>query len=112
MRAVEFIDFAFDPLLGAKLSMCTEAGFAAQTPTKCSRRGLDRLAYVVDDPLHERGIVPLGHDADQRLRSRFADHETAPTLQLRLGCRDPLSHAVRMKRFGAAVEPHVLQKLG
>ena len=67
IRAVGVTLLAFDPLLGAKFSMCTKWYLHSQLRIKRSRRGLDGLADVVHDPLHERRIVPFGHDPDQRL---------------------------------------------
>jgi len=77
---------------------------------KGSRRRLDRLANVIDHPLHQRRIVAFGHDPDQRLGARFADHETPLALELGFGGGDPLADAVNLER-SAAVEADVLQQL-
>src|SRR5689334_2636309 len=110
-RAVAVIGSAFVPLPGAKFSMCTALSFGGQIRTKRSRRGLNRLADVVDDALDECWIVALGHDPDQGLGARFADDEPALAFELRLGGGDPSPHAVGFERFGRAVEADVLEQL-
>ena len=95
-RAGFVMKAAFDPLLGAKFSMCTETVFGGQIPRKRSRRRLNRLADVVDNALDERRIVALCHDPDQRLRARFAYDEAAPSLQFGFG------GAIRLRTLSAS----------
>src|SRR5262245_17062098 len=97
MRAGFVTRAALLPPLGAKLSMCTISSCGGQLRTNCSRRGLHRLTNVVNDALNQGGIVALGHHPDQRLRTGFADHKAATTLQLRLCSRNPLADAVRLQ---------------
>src|SRR3982751_1584652 len=110
IRAIEVILFAFEPLPGAKFSMCTIERFGGQIRTKRSRRRLNGLAYVVDDALDERGIITFGHDPDQRLGTRLADDQATPALELRLGRGNPFAYTVRFKRCSFA-EPDVPQQL-
>src|SRR5690242_14954353 len=107
-RAVDVILRVFDPLPGAKLSMCTASSCGRQLPRNGSRRGLDGLANLVNDALDQRRVVAFGHHPDQRFRSRLADDETALALQLSLRRSDALAHAVRLERLGAPAETHVL----
>src|SRR5437868_3823491 len=108
IRAGFVTESAFDPLRGAKFSMRTTMSFERQLPTNRSRGRLNRLANVVDDALHQRRIVALGHHPDQRLGARFADDKAPPTLELGFGGGDSPADAVRLER-GTAVETHVLQ---
>src|SRR5579884_514788 len=110
MRAGFVIDAALLPLLGAKFSMCTDKSFGEQIPRKGSRRRLNCLANIVDDPLHEGRIISFGHDANQGLGARLADDQTPPALELGLGRGDAFAHAVDLERR-TPVEPHVLEQL-
>ena len=67
IRAVGVTLRAFDPLLGAKLSMCTMLLLHPQLRIKGSRRRLDGLANVVHHPFDQCGVVPFRHHPDQRL---------------------------------------------
>src|SRR5689334_14075030 len=96
-RAVAVIESAFVPLPGAKFSMCTIKSFGGQIRTKRSRRGLNRLANVVDDALDQLGIVAFGHHPDQRLGPRFADDEAALAFELGLSRCDALADAVGLE---------------
>src|SRR3954454_2487954 len=111
IRAVEFIDTAFVPLVGAKFSMRTRSSLRPQLPRKRSRDGPDGLANVVHEPLYERAIVAFGHHPDQRLGTRFADHEAAAALKLGFRRGDSLPDAVGLERLRPAVETHVLEQL-
>src|SRR3954447_17998819 len=111
IRAMPLIDSALDPVRGAKFSMCTMKAFARQTPRKCSRGRLDRLADVIDQPRDQRWIVAFRHHPDQGLGARLADDQPAAALKLGCGGGDSLAHAVGLERLGAAVEPDVLEKL-
>src|SRR5690348_14478580 len=92
IRAVDVILRVFDPVPGAKLSMCTGLGLGRQIPRKGSRGRPHRLANIVDEALDKRAIVALGHDADQRLGARLADHEPPAALELGLGGGNALAH--------------------
>src|SRR4051812_27655641 len=111
IRAVDVIPRVFDPLPGAKLSMCTGSSLGPQIPTKGSRGGPNGLANVVDYPFHQCRVVAFGHHPDQRLGARLADDEAAPTGELGLGGGDALAHAIGLERLGSAVEADVLQQL-
>src|SRR5205814_97927 len=102
IRAGFVTDSAFDPLPGAKFSMRTIMSFERQLPTKRSRGRLDRLANVVDDTLHERRIVALGHHPDQGLGARFADDQASPALERGLGGGDSLAQPVPLERGPAS----------
>src|SRR5213082_786953 len=101
MRAGFVTESAFDPLPGAKFSMRTIKSFARQLRTKGSRGRLNRLANILDQALDERRVLALGHHADQRLGTRFADHQAPPALELGLRGGDPLLHAIRCERLRA-----------
>src|SRR5258708_35249599 len=111
IRAVGVTLRAFDPLAGAKLSMCTALSLGRKIPRKGSHRGLNRLANVIHQALDQRRVVALGHHADQGLGSRLADDEPAAPLELGFGGCDALPDAVVLERLGAAVEADVLQHL-
>src|SRR4051812_8151859 len=111
IRAGFVTESAFVPLPGAKFSMRTRKSFGRQLRTKRSRGRLNGLANVVDHALHEGRVVAFGHDADQWLRTGFADHETSAALELGPGCGDAFLDAVRVQRLRAAVEAHVLEEL-
>src|SRR3569833_1491066 len=111
IRAVEVIDRFFDPLSGAKFSMCTASSSDRQMPRKGSRRRLGCRANVVDQPLDELRVLAFGHDPNQRLGSGLADHEAAPALKFGFGCGDALADAIGFERRCAAVETNVLEQL-
>src|SRR5690348_18320988 len=110
MRAGFVTESVLLPLLGAKFSMRTKSSLGRQIPRKRSRGRLDRLANIIDDTLHERRVVTLGHHPNQRLGPRLANHQTALALELRLGRRNAFPDTVHLQRR-AAVEPHVLEEL-
>src|ERR1041385_4665527 len=110
IRAGSVIESALDPLLGAKLSMCTGKWCGGQIPTKGSRRRLHGLANIVDHTLDEGHVLPLGHHPNQRLGARLPDDEPSPALELRLRRRDALANAVHLQR-STAVEADVLEEL-
>src|SRR5690242_19213092 len=111
IRAVGVTLPAFDPFLGAKLSMCTTSWLGWQIPRKGSRRCLNRLANLIDHALDQCSVVALSHHADQGLGARLPDHQAASPLQLRFGRGNPLPHAVGLERLDPAVEAHVLEEL-
>src|SRR5690242_15912424 len=111
IRAVGVTLRAFDPFCGAKLSMCTRSSLERQIPRIRSRGRLYGLANFVDEALDQSRILAFGHDPDERLGARLADHETAPALQLRFRGGNPLAHAVRLERLCAAIETDVLEEL-
>ena len=98
IRAVGVTLPAFDPLPGAKFSMCTKRSIHLQLRRKRSRRRLDGLANIVDNLLDERRVVPFCHYPDQRLGPGLADHDTAPALKLLFGFGDPLFDAGGFER--------------
>src|SRR5437763_10794816 len=102
IRAVSVTLPAFDPLAGAKLSMCTVLSLGRQIPRKGSHRRLNRLANVIDEPLDQRRVVALGHHADQGLGPRLTDDQPAATLKLGFCRGDALPDDVAFERFGAA----------
>src|SRR3954447_13223953 len=85
IRAVGVTLPAFDPRTGAKLSMCTASSFGRQIQRKGSRRSLNGLANVVDQPLDQRPVIALRHDPDQRLGPGLPDDEASATLELGFG---------------------------
>src|SRR5690348_5605168 len=111
IRAGFVTESAFEPLFGAKFSIRTILSLRRQLPKKRSRGGLNGLANVVNDPFDHGGVLPLGHDADQRLSARFADQQPALALQLSLGGRDTFPDAVGLQRLAAAIEADILQQL-
>ena len=86
MRAVDVIEAAVRPSGFAKLSMRTPKSLGRQMLHVHGR--LNGLADIVDQPLDQRPVVALGHDPDQRLGARRADHQAALALKLGLGGRD------------------------
>src|SRR3954447_16104178 len=110
MRAMALIDSAFDPLPRAKFSMRTMTAFDRQTPRKCSRGRLDRLANIVDQSFDQLRVLAFGHHPDQRLGAGLADHQPALPLQLGFGGRDSLADIVHLERLAAAVEADVLEQ--
>src|SRR3569623_477525 len=109
IRAVGVTLPAFDPLPGAKFSMCTMSRLARQIPRNRSCRRLNGLADVVYQPLDERRIVDFGHDADQRLGARLADYQPATPFEFGFRGGDSLPDAVGLQGLRAAVEADILE---
>src|SRR5260221_13558036 len=112
IRAVGVTLPAFDPFCGAKLSMCTALSLGRQIPRNGSRRSLDRLADIVDQPLDQRRVIALGHHPDQRLGPRLADDQAPAALELALHRGDSFPDAVGFERLYASDEGHVLEEMG
>src|SRR5690349_21187490 len=94
IRAVDVIPRVFEPVPGAKLSMCTLPSVSRQVRTKGSRRGFHGLADVVDEAFDQCRIVAFGHDTDQGLGARLANDQATAAFELRLGSSDALADAV------------------
>src|SRR5438874_2936948 len=103
IRAVDVTLLAFDPRFAAKFSMCTATSLGRQSPRKCSRDRLDRLADIVDDALNHGHVLGFGHDPDHRLGPRLANEQAALTLKLALGGGDAFPDAVGLQRLAPAV---------
>src|SRR6185312_17450889 len=111
IRAVDVILRVFDPLPGAKLSMCTASSLGRQIQRKRSRGGPNGLANVVDQPLDQGRVVAFGHYPDQRLGPRLANDKASPAFELTLGSGDALAHTIRLQRLARPAEAHVLEQL-
>src|SRR5438270_10761133 len=103
IRAVGVTLPAFDPLAGAKLSMCTALSLGRQIPRKGSHRRLNGLANVLDKPPDERRVVAFGHHADQGLGARLADDQPSAALELGFGGGDALPDDVVLEGLGTPV---------